>query len=127
MPRLTALIALPITALAIAVLPAIAVAAPAAKAAPKQASVPFVNQGTVDDFRADGDSAVYLRANGFNWYHATLMAPCTDLRFAEHIGVETRGTNTLDRFSTLLVGHQRCQITSLVKSDAPPARAKKQT
>lgn len=120
-----------LTTLAVAALGSAALAAPAnqpagtAKAALPEASVPFVNQGVVDDFRPDGDQAVYLRANGFHWYHAKLMAPCPDLRFAERIGVETRGPDTLDRFATLLVRGQRCPLTSLVKADAPPAKAAK--
>lgn len=91
----------------------------------KEASVPFVNHHNIDDFQADGDQAVYLRVNGFDWYHAKLMGPCTQLPFAERIGVETQGTDTLDRYATLLVGHQRCQLTSLVKSAAPPTKHKK--
>ncbi|WP_298674842.1 DUF6491 family protein [uncultured Sphingomonas sp.] len=106
---------------------ALIASAPAFAAQPKdakEASVPFVNHGTIDDFRADGDQGVYLRANGFNWYYARLMGPCTQLPFVEHIGVETRGIDTLDRFSTLIVGHQRCQLTSLVKSAPPPSKKK---
>ena len=44
--------------------------------------------------------------------------------FAERIGVETRGTDTLDRYATLIVRDQRCQLTSLVQG-APPKKAKK--
>jgi len=89
----------------------------------KEASVPFANRN-ITDFRADGDSAVYLQVNGFDWYHARLMGPCTELPFAERIGVETRGTDTLDRYATLIVRGQRCQLTSLVKG-APPKPMKK--
>ncbi|MBV8238972.1 MAG: hypothetical protein JO221_09400 [Sphingomonas sp.] len=89
----------------------------------KEASVPFANRN-ITDFRADGRDAVYLQVNGFDWYHAQLMGPCTDLPFAERIGVETRGTDTLDRYATLIVRGQRCQLSSLVKG-APPKKAKK--
>ena len=89
----------------------------------KEVSVPFAGRN-ISDFRADGDSAVYLQVNGFDWYHGQLMGPCTQLPFAERIGVETRGTDTLDRYATLIVRDQRCQLTSLVKG-APPKKAKK--
>lgn len=106
---------------------ALVVSAPAYAAQPKdakEASVPFVNHGNIDDFRADGDQAVYLRVNGFDWYYARLMGPCVQLPFAERIGVETQGTDTLDHFATLIVGGQRCPLASLVKSAAPPTKKK---
>ncbi|WP_265268407.1 DUF6491 family protein [Sphingomonas lycopersici] len=89
----------------------------------KEVNVPFANRN-ITDFRADGRDAVYLQVNGFDWYHAQLMGPCTDLPFAERIGIETRGTDTLDRYATLIVRGQRCQLSSLVKG-APPKKTKK--
>jgi hypothetical protein len=105
---------------------AIAMPGPAAAAdqEPRDATIPFVNHGNLDDFRADGDSAVYLRATGRQWYRATLLGPCTELPFAQAIGVETRGIDTLDKFSTLIVRGQRCQLQSLVKSGPPPKKSR---
>ena len=93
----------------------------ASPAAPgKDVSVPFANDGNIDDFRSDGDEAVYLEVNGFDWYHAQLLGSCNRLPYAQHIAVETRGTGTLDKFATLIVDGQRCPLTSLVRSAPPP-------
>jgi len=95
-----------------------------AVAPPREASIPFLNHGTIDDWRPDGDKALYLRAAGSKWYHAELMGSCPDLDFSEAIGVELGGTNTLDKFSTLIVRGRRCALQSLVESAPPPKKDK---
>jgi hypothetical protein len=50
------------------------------------------------------------------------MGPCPNLPWAHRIGVDTRGTPTLDRFSTLLVDGDRCPVRSVVAADGPPPR-----
>lgn len=91
---------------------------------PREASIPFVNMRSIEDWRADGDSALYIQDIHRKWYHATLMGSCVDLPFAETIGIETRGIDTLDHFGTIIVRHQRCAIRSLVESGPPPRKAK---
>ena len=92
---------------------------------PPEASIPFVSFRNVRDFEADGRYAVYLQDQRRNWYHATLLQPCFDLPFVHKIGVDTRGGNNVDQFSTLIVGGDRCRIESLVRSGPPPKKAKK--
>jgi len=99
-------------------------AAADAPAKPVEASIPFVNMGSIEDWRADGDSALYIQDVHRKWYHATLMGPCTDLPFANAIGIETRGVDTLDRFGTIIVRHRRCAIQSFVASGPPPKKSK---
>ncbi|CUS44382.1 MAG: DUF6491 family protein [Pseudomonadota bacterium] len=91
----------------------------------KPATIPFVRLGGIYDFQADGDRAVYLQDNSRKWYHATILGPCIGLTFANRIGVKTRGTDSLDRFGSLLVDGQECQIDQLVTSGPPPKKAKK--
>jgi hypothetical protein len=100
--------------------PAIAGEAPAAE--PAEASIPFVNHNGIRDWRDDGRDGIYVQANGGQWYHGTFMGPCTDLPFANTIGFETRGIDTLDRFGAVIVRGTRCQLNSLVKSTAPPKK-----
>ena len=89
-----------------------------------EASIPFVNHG-VWNWQADGSRGVYVQDQHRRWYYARLMSNCFDLPFAQAIGFETRGIDTLDRFGTVIVGGQRCPITSFTQSDGPPAKAKK--
>jgi hypothetical protein len=92
--------------------------------AERAARIPFVSFGNVRDFRAVGRDIVYLQDAHRNWYRATLLQPCLDLPFAEAIGIDASGTNSVDRFSTLIVGRGRCPIVSLVRSDPPPKKVK---
>ncbi|ARR52881.1 hypothetical protein HY78_05180 [Rhizorhabdus wittichii DC-6] len=113
-----------ILALAGALLTGAAMADAAAKG-PPEASIPFANHGSIDNWQADGRDALYVQGPGRQWYHARLMAPCQDLPFANAIGFETRGTSDFDRFSTIVVRGQRCPVQSVVKSGAPPKKAHK--
>lgn len=102
---------------------ALASAAPAPTVA--EAQIPFANHGTIDNWQADGRSALYLQGPGRQWYHAELIGPCLDLNYAEAIGIETRGTGSFDRFGSIIVRGQRCALTSLVKSAPPPKKTSK--
>ena len=112
-----------VLAVAAAAVAAAPLAAPAG-AAPgaREASIPFVNLRGIRDFRADGRDAVYLQDRARNWYRAELAGPCYGLPWAHAIGVDTRGGNSLDRFGTLIVDRERCQVLSLVRSPAPQKR-----
>ena len=96
---------------------------PAAHGA-RQASIPFVSFRNIRNFEADGREAVYLQDQRRNWYRATLTSPCFELPFVHAIGVDTRGSNSVDQFSTLIVGRERCRIESLVRSGPPPKKIK---
>lgn len=91
---------------------------------PKEASIPFVNTGSIRDWAADGTRAVYVQDVHGNWYHAKLLSNCIDLPYVETIGFETHGPDTLDRFGTLLVRGHRCPIETMVKSAPPPSKRK---
>lgn len=99
--------------------------APAPAAAPEEARIPFVSFGGVRDFDAVSDDTVYLQDRGRRWYRAQLFGPCFGLRNAVRIGLDTRGSSAVDRFSAILVRGERCQISSLTRSEGPPKKAKK--
>ncbi|WP_242124492.1 DUF6491 family protein [Sphingobium sp. Sx8-8] len=98
----------------------------AAPVQPKaEASIPFINHGGVWNWQADGSRGLYVQDQHRHWYYATLMGNCYDLPFANAVGFETRGIDTLDRFGTVIVRGQRCPIVSFVQSDGPPVKAGK--
>ena len=102
----------------------IGVSIPAAHAtAPAEVSIPFINHGGIRDWRADGDSALYVQDIHNRWYHATLMSRCIDLPFAETIGFDTRGNDSFDRFASVVVRGQRCPVTAIAASAPPPKKA----
>lgn len=87
-----------------------------------EASIPFVNHGGIQDWRAQGDSTLYVQDQHRQWYRATLISPAFDLPFVETIGFDARGTDTFDRFASVLVRGRSYPVTSLVKVDGPPAK-----
>ncbi len=111
-----------LAALALAATPALA-QAPASPAQPAEASIPFVNHGGIRDWRAQGDSTLYVQDQSGQWYRASLMGPAFDLPFAQAIGFEARGTDTFDRFASVVVHGQSYPVQSLVKVSGPPAKA----
>lgn len=111
----------------LALLVAVAAATPAlAQTSDKSASIPFIRLGIIDDFRADGDTGVYLHDRRGKWYYATMVGPCIGLPFAQRVGVDTRfGGNSLDSSGELLVDGQRCHIGTLTESAGPPKKVRK--
>jgi hypothetical protein len=98
---------------------------PAKASSGTEASIPFVNHGGVWNWQADGSRGLYVQDQHRRWYYAKLMSNCYDLPFANAVGFETRGIDTLDKFGTVVVRGQRCPITSFTHSDGPPVKAKK--
>ena len=119
---------MPIKTLALAAVFA-AVPALAASSAPAvksdDAVIHFANLGGINDWRADGDSTLYIQGRSrSDWYKATLMGPCTGLPFAQTVGFVSEPTGSFDKFSSIVVQGQTCQVQSLVKVAGPPASAK---
>jgi hypothetical protein len=111
---------------------AAAVAAPfpalAAPPAPErtEASIPFVGQPrSIRSFKAVGDDILYLRDRRGRWYRAELGGPCIGLSWANVVGYDTGAGLSLARGDSILVEGQRCLITSLTRSEAPPRKRRK--
>lgn len=110
-------------------------AAPAVAAAPQRADLAEMARGDevripfpgfrLRNFRAESQDVVYLQDHRRNWYRAEVIGPCTELPFANAIGIDTRGSSSFDRFSAIVVGGDRCQLTSLTRSEKPQKKAKK--
>jgi Family of unknown function (DUF6491) len=97
--------------------------APEKPAAREEVSIPFAQFGGIDDWRADGTKALYIKGRGSNdWYYAKLFSTCQGLNFANTIGFRNEAAGDFDRFSTILVDGQSCPLTSLVKSEKPPPK-----
>jgi hypothetical protein len=108
-----------------AILASVLVAGCASQAAEglPEASIPFINLNqSIRQWQADGTQGLWIQDARKNWYYARLHTTCIGLDFAVSIGFETRTTNTLDRFSSIVVPRQpgNCPIASLTKSGGPP-------
>jgi hypothetical protein len=100
--------------------------APASASAPaaEEVRIPFPRFG-VRSFRTVGDDVVYLQDRRRDWYRAELAGSCVGLPMALRIGVDSRFGDVLERGSTLIVDGDRCTVSSLVRSAAPPPRPRR--
>lgn len=90
-----------------------------------EASIPFVNHQGIRDWKpGEDDRIVYIQDAGRNWYRATLYERCLNLPFAVQVGFETKTPGQFDRFSSIVVGDQRCALSNLIASGEPPAQKK---
>lgn len=117
-----ALFIAPILALGLAGAPALAGNGEAQVEAPEEARIPFVDHGGIRDWRVGDSDTIYIQDRHRDWYEATLMTPAIGLRSAWAIGFQTRGVNTFDRFSNIVVDGWRYPLASLVRIDGPPSR-----
>ena len=98
-------------------------AAPEKPSVAEEVSISFAQFGGIDDWRADGNKALFVKGRRNNeWYYAKLMSTCQGLNFAEAVGFKNEATGSFDKFSTIVVDGQPCQLTSLVKSAPPPKK-----
>ena len=112
----------PILALGLAGAPALAGNSKPEAPAREEARIPFVDHGGIRDWRVGDRDTIYIQDRHRRWYEATLMSPAFGLRSALAIGFETRGIDTFDRFSNVIVDGWRYPVQSLVRIDGPPSR-----
>ena len=91
-----------------------------------ETKINFPNQGAIRNFEADGNEGIWLEDRQRRWYYAELLGGCQELNFAQAIGFDTRGSATFDKFSTIIVAGDKCQIASLVTADKPLPRKERQ-
>lgn len=102
---------------AFALVPSVALAAdndskPAASEKQQAAYIPFANHGGVWDWHADGTGTVYFQDRHKAWYKAELIGTAPDLPFVQFIGLDTRPSGQLDRWSQIYVKGQRYAFKS---------------
>ena len=91
----------------------------------QEARIPFLHISRFRTFRAVDRETLYIENRRNQWYRVSLLGHCPGLPYTMTIGVDTRGSQTLDRFSTLLVDGDRCAIRSVVRSGPPPPRQRR--
>ncbi|SEH17788.1 hypothetical protein SAMN05428974_2361 [Sphingopyxis sp. YR583] len=115
--------------LAAMLLPLSAAAATEPAAEPRalgvESSIVFPSDSTIRNWQADRDRGIWIRGRGNDWYYGTFAGFCRDLDFAQAIGFETRGAGRLDKFSSIVVRGERCQLSSFVTSPPPPSKAER--
>lgn len=84
-----------------------------------EASIAFPSNGGVRNFRVDDDRGVWIEDSRRNWYYARFIGNCRDIRWADAIGIDTRGSLRFDRNSRIVTESDVCAIDTLVTADKP--------
>jgi hypothetical protein len=87
---------------------------------PQQARIAFANHGGIRDWRVGDRDTLYVQDRARRWYKATLQGNPLDLRSANAIAFDTRGTDTFDKFSTVQYDGRRYPVASLVRIEGAP-------
>ena len=87
-----------------------------------ETKINFPNLVSIRNFEADGNDGIWLEDRQRRWYYADVIGACQELNFAQAIGFDTRGSATLDKFSSIIVRGERCPIASLVTASKPLPR-----
>lgn len=91
-----------------------------------ESSIVFPGSSSIRNWQADRDRGIWIQGRGKNdWYYGIFAGFCRDLDFAQAIGFETRGAGRLDKFASIIVRGERCQLTSFVSSAPPPSKQEK--
>lgn len=93
---------------------------PAADAPGTPATISLRTNGIYNFEAARDTDGIYLQDRRRKWYYAEFDAPCTQLPFAQGIGVKTNQADWLDRFGAIIANGEICPLKSLVHSEGPP-------
>lgn len=85
----------------------------------KPVSIRFVDHGSIEDWRAEGNKAIVIETVNNRWYRATFFLPCQELPYSESVAFVTSPRGTLNRFGSIIVRGERCQFESLEEIDDP--------
>jgi hypothetical protein len=103
----------------------VAGAVPVAPQAPNgpEVSLPFFGQDGLSDYRIDGTRGIYLlsQTDG-TWVYLHVQPDCPRLAQVDGFSVDTGGSGELDNKSAIIVGGQRCLLSSVTASPPPPGR-----
>ena len=99
--------------------------APPTPTGPEAVILGFRQDGLAD-YRIDPPRGIYLRASSDGkWYYLHVRQNCPRLAAADGFGVETGPQGRLDRYGTITVQGERCWLTSVTESPAPPGYGQK--
>ncbi len=85
-------------------------------------AIPFAAHGGIRDWYSNNEQSIFLRDRTGRWYLATFNGLCPNLPSAQTIRFETDASGSFDRFSSIGTEYGRCQVGSVVLSQAPAAK-----
>ncbi len=88
----------------------------------KEASIPFANSGGIHNFEPNEERGLWIEDRQRRWYYAKIAGHCSNLRYANSVGFDTRGTSSFDKFGAVVVNGDYCLLESLVTAEKPLPR-----
>lgn len=89
-----------------------------------EVQIPFAKTN-IWNWQVVDDKTVLIQDQGRRWYKATVFGTCNNLSFVSNrLAFDPNPSGSFDKFSAILVRGQRCPLSSLVKTTAPPKKAK---
>jgi hypothetical protein len=81
----------------------------------------FLNHAQLRDWLADGERGLWIQAMDLRWFYARFTHACHGLSAAGSLAFDTRGSDTIDSTSAVVVpGSGRCTVLSFLPSEGPP-------
>ncbi len=111
-----------VSLLSMALLASIGGAAGAA-AADRPTSIPFADLGNIQDWKPDGQNGMYIKSQRGKWYYATFWAPCFELPYSETVAFVTEPGGSLNKFSSIMAGGDRCWFRTFEPSGPPSGKS----
>jgi hypothetical protein len=81
----------------------------------------FLNHAQLRDWLADGERGLWIQAIDLRWFYARFTHTCHGLSATSSLAFDTRGSDTIDSRSTVVVpGSGRCTVLTFLPSQGPP-------
>ncbi len=77
----------------------------------------FTYLGRYDGFRTLGGQYVVIWTTFRDPYLIKVLDPCTELPFADRVGLTSTASTVSSHFDAVLVGHDRCRIDTIQRID----------
>lgn len=84
-----------------------------------QPQIAVAYHGRIQDWRADGNTGIYVEGVDGTWYHADFTWSCVELPFTDHVRFVTGPDGSLDRFSSIDVSGMSCNFADFEPSSNP--------
>jgi hypothetical protein len=81
----------------------------------------YLNHAQLRDWLADGERGLWIQAIDLRWFYARFARACHGLGATNSLLFDTRGSDTIDSRSTVVVpGSGRCTVLTFLPSQGPP-------
>ncbi len=105
---------------------AVFAAAPSKGGLPALLTFTFKDLGGVKSWRAGGDTVIFIKSHGDQWYRADMAETCMKLDTSKGINfIVNTDPKTQEKINAIVVDRHICRVTSLKRAEASEVPAEK--